>query len=75
MDDRTIRIEAAICVFKLSVEHLNTLMQCKDTRMDNWIESCKKAYHAMLNARNELYDAIGGMEDYKYQINEGEKDE
>jgi hypothetical protein len=29
-------------------------------------------YNTMLKAKNELYDAIGGMEDYKYQITEGE---
>jgi hypothetical protein len=64
---RNIRIEAAISVFQLSVEHFKRTLDHGITVNDS-----KRAYNAMLKAKNELYDAIGGMEDYKYQITEGE---
>lgn len=66
-NERNIRIEAAISVFQLAVEHFQRTLN-----LDVSIDEQTKAYHAMLDARNELYDAISGMEDYKYQINEGE---
>jgi hypothetical protein len=70
-NERTIRIEAAISVFQLSVEHYQRTLDC-NVYTDEWFEACRKAYQAVLKAKNELYDAIGGMEDYKYQITEGE---
>jgi hypothetical protein len=69
-NERNARIEAAISVFQLAVEHFKYTLNL-DVSIDKQI----KAYHAMLGARNELYDAIGGMEDYKYHpITEGEKE-
>ena len=68
MDDRTQRIEAAIVVFQLSIEYLKSRFDVKCATPDEWIASCKSAYNATLKAKNELYDAIGGMEDYKYNI-------
>ena len=69
-NERNIRIEATISVFQLSVEHFQRTLNHGIT-----INDSKKAYNAMLKARNELYDAIGGMEDYKYQVTEGETNE
>lgn len=70
-NERNIRIEAAITVLVLAVEHFKHSLD-NDVHTEGWFESSRKAYHAMLKAKNELYDAIGGMEDYKYQITEGE---
>jgi hypothetical protein len=70
-NERNIRIEAAIYVFQLAVEHFTHSLD-DAVYEKGWFDSSRKAYHAMLNAKNELYDAIGGMECYKYQINEGE---
>ena len=70
-NERNIRIEAAITVLVLAVEHFKHSLD-NSVRTEGWYELNRKAYHAMLKAKNELYDAIGGMEDYKYQINEGE---
>ena len=64
-NERNIRIEAAISVFQLSVEHFKRTLDHGIT-----INDSKKAYNAMLKAKNELYDAIGGMEDYKYRFAE-----
>lgn len=68
-NERNIRIEAAISVLVLAVEHFKHSLD-NDVYTDGWYESSKKAYHAMLKAKNELYDAIGGMEDYKYILKE-----
>lgn len=70
-NERNIRIEAAISVFQLAVEHFKHSLDNAEYT-ERWLGSSRKAYHAVLKAKNELYDAIGGMEDYKYQINEGE---
>ena len=67
LNKRNIRIEATISVFQLAVEHFKHSLDHGITMNDS-----KKAYNAMLKARNELYDAIGGMEDYKYNLNEGD---
>ena len=66
-NERNIRIEAAISVFQLAVEHFKHTLD-NDAHTEGWFESSRKAYHAVLNAKNELYDAIGGMEDYKYHL-------
>lgn len=66
-NERNIRIEAAVSVFQLAVEHFKYTLN-----LDVSIYEQIEAYNAMLKARNELYAAIGGMEDYKYQITEGE---
>ena len=67
-NERNIRIEAAISVFQLAVEHFTHSLD-NAAYEKGWFESNRKAYHAMLNAKNELYDAIGDMEDYKYKFN------
>ena len=67
-NERNIRIEAAISVFQLSVEHFKHILD-NTVYTDGWFESSRKAYHAVLKAKNELYDAIGDMEDYKYKFN------
>ena len=64
-NERNIRIEAAISVLVLAVEHFKYTLN-----FDISIGEQIKAYHAMLKAKNELYDAIGGMEDYKYPMDE-----
>ena len=70
-NERNIRIEAAISVFQLAVERFTHIVD-NAVYTEECLKLSRKAYHALLNAKNELYDAIGGMEDYKYQITEGE---
>ena len=49
------KIEAMIFNLKAAVEH-NTTFPSKD------------AFDKVLKAQNALYDAIGGMDDYKHEI-------
>lgn len=84
IDERTQRIDMCLTSFQTAVCLLESMAatayrNCmQDARVDTvsvYRLQYDKMYNAMLKAKNELYDAIGGMEDYKYQINEGETNE
>lgn len=61
------KIEMAIVEFQLSGEMFFTALNHHNSKGYE-IEHLKKLHTTYLKSKNKLYDAIGGMEDYKYEI-------
>lgn len=61
------KIEMAIVEFQLSCEMFFTALNHHNSK-EYEIEHLKKLHTTYLKSKNKLYDAIGGMEDYKYHL-------
>lgn len=63
------KIEMAIVEFQLSCEMFFTALNHHNSK-EYEIEHLKKLHITYLKSKNKLYEAIGGMEDYKYLMDE-----
>jgi len=66
-DEQKQKIEMAIIEFQLSCEMFFTTLNHHNSK-EYEIEHLKKLHTTYLKSKNKLYDAIGGMEDYKYTL-------
>ncbi len=66
-NEQKYKIESAIVEFQLSCEMFFTKAWNRNGE-DVSIEYLKKLHNALVASKNKLYDAIGGMEDYKYPM-------
>ncbi len=68
-NEQKYKIESAIVEFQLSCEMFFTKAWHRKGE-DVSIEYLKTLHNALVASKNKLYDAIGGMEDCKYPLDE-----
>jgi hypothetical protein len=82
IDGRTERINMCLTSFQTAVclvesmaasAYRNCMQDVKADTLAAYKLQYDKMYNAMLKAKNDLYDAIGGMEEYKYTTQGEEK--
>ena len=75
IDERTQRIEMCLTSFQTAVcllesmaatAYRNFMQDARTGTLAEYKLQYDRAYNAMLKAKNNLYDAIGDMEEYKY---------